>query len=152
MTDIAARDMAATRTLEGTVRAAATGDEAAFARLVAEHHPAMARVAYVICGDAGPRATRPKPPGRSRGAGSAHSGIPPRFGHGSWPSPPTRLVRPCVDVDGSRSWISRIRSPWHVAPIPGLAYRRAETRFPGPEKVVAFYPMLPHGKAVEYGS
>jgi RNA polymerase sigma-70 factor (ECF subfamily) len=31
---------------------AAGGDEAAFARLVAEHQPAMARVAYVICGDA----------------------------------------------------------------------------------------------------
>jgi RNA polymerase sigma-70 factor, ECF subfamily len=35
-----------------TVRSAATGDEAAFARLIAAHHAAMARVAYVICGDA----------------------------------------------------------------------------------------------------
>jgi RNA polymerase sigma-70 factor (ECF subfamily) len=35
-----------------TVRSAATGDEIAFARLVAEHHASMARVAYVVCGDA----------------------------------------------------------------------------------------------------
>ena len=35
-----------------TVRLAADGDEVAFARLVAEHHASMARVAYVICGDA----------------------------------------------------------------------------------------------------
>jgi RNA polymerase sigma-70 factor (ECF subfamily) len=34
------------------VARAATGDEAAFARLVAAHHDDMARVAYVICGDA----------------------------------------------------------------------------------------------------
>jgi len=39
-------------TIESTVRSAATGDELAFARLVAEHHAAMARVAYVITGDA----------------------------------------------------------------------------------------------------
>jgi RNA polymerase sigma factor (sigma-70 family) len=38
--------------LEATVRSAATGDEIAFARLVAEHHASMARVAYVVCGDA----------------------------------------------------------------------------------------------------
>jgi RNA polymerase sigma-70 factor (ECF subfamily) len=38
--------------VERTVALAATGDEAAFARLVAEHHAAMARVAYVIVGDA----------------------------------------------------------------------------------------------------
>ena len=38
--------------LEGTVQRAARGDEAAFARLIAEHHAAMARVAFVICGDA----------------------------------------------------------------------------------------------------
>jgi RNA polymerase sigma-70 factor (ECF subfamily) len=37
---------------EATVRSAATGDEVAFARLVAEHHTSMARVAYVVCGDA----------------------------------------------------------------------------------------------------
>jgi RNA polymerase sigma factor (sigma-70 family) len=42
-------------TVEATVRSAATGDEVAFARLVAEHHASMARVAYVICGD--PEAT-----------------------------------------------------------------------------------------------
>jgi RNA polymerase sigma factor (sigma-70 family) len=34
------------------VRLAAKGDEAAFTRLVAEHRESMARVAYVICGDA----------------------------------------------------------------------------------------------------
>jgi RNA polymerase sigma-70 factor (ECF subfamily) len=34
-----------------TVRLAASGDEAAFARLVETHHAGMARVAYVICGD-----------------------------------------------------------------------------------------------------
>ena len=39
-----------------TVRLAAQGDEAAFTRLVAEHREAMARVAFVICGD--PEATR----------------------------------------------------------------------------------------------
>jgi RNA polymerase sigma-70 factor (ECF subfamily) len=38
--------------IESTVRSAATGDEIAFARLVAEHHASMARVAYVVCGDA----------------------------------------------------------------------------------------------------
>lgn len=48
MTDILARDTAA---IEATVRSAATGDEIAFARLVAEHHASMARVAFVICGD-----------------------------------------------------------------------------------------------------
>lgn len=49
MTDILAGDLTATESL---VRAAARGDEIAFARLVAEHHPSMARVAFVICGDA----------------------------------------------------------------------------------------------------
>jgi RNA polymerase sigma-70 factor (ECF subfamily) len=49
MTGLVARDATA---LESTVRSAATGDELAFARLVAEHHAAMARVAYVITGDA----------------------------------------------------------------------------------------------------
>ena len=34
------------------VRQAASGDQVAFARLVAEHHPAMMRVAYVIAGNA----------------------------------------------------------------------------------------------------
>ena len=37
--------------IEATVRSAATGDEIAFARIVAEHHAAMARVAFVITGD-----------------------------------------------------------------------------------------------------
>ena len=37
--------------LEATVRSAAIGDEVAFARLVAEHHASMARVAFVVCGD-----------------------------------------------------------------------------------------------------
>jgi RNA polymerase sigma-70 factor (ECF subfamily) len=38
--------------MASTVRLAAEGDEAAFTRLVAEHRESMARVAYVICGDA----------------------------------------------------------------------------------------------------
>jgi DNA-directed RNA polymerase specialized sigma24 family protein len=36
---------------EALVAQAATGDQAAFARLVAEHHASMARVAYTITGD-----------------------------------------------------------------------------------------------------
>ena len=39
-------------TLDGTVQRAARGDEAAFASLISEHHASMARVAFVICGDA----------------------------------------------------------------------------------------------------
>lgn len=38
--------------MERSINLAANGDEAAFSRLVAEHHAAMARVAYVIAGDA----------------------------------------------------------------------------------------------------
>ena len=49
MTDVAVRDATA---LETTVRRAAAGDESAFARLVAEHHASMTRVAFVIVGDA----------------------------------------------------------------------------------------------------
>ena len=49
MTTILTGDAAA---FEATARAAATGDEVAFVRLIAQHHAAMARVAYVICGDA----------------------------------------------------------------------------------------------------
>jgi RNA polymerase sigma-70 factor (ECF subfamily) len=49
MTDILLGDVTA---LEATVRSAADGDQAAFARLVAEHHASMARVAFVISGDA----------------------------------------------------------------------------------------------------
>jgi RNA polymerase sigma-70 factor (ECF subfamily) len=49
MSDILLGDAAA---LEATVRSAATGDHAAFAQLVAEHHAFMARVAFVIAGDA----------------------------------------------------------------------------------------------------
>lgn len=42
----------ATSTLaDATVRKAAAGDEVAFARLVAEHHASMTKVAYVISGD-----------------------------------------------------------------------------------------------------
>jgi RNA polymerase sigma-70 factor (ECF subfamily) len=37
--------------IEATVRSAATGDQVAFSRLVAEHHTSMARVAFVVCGD-----------------------------------------------------------------------------------------------------
>jgi RNA polymerase sigma-70 factor (ECF subfamily) len=36
---------------EAIVRRAASGDDAAFARLVAAHHGAMARVAFVVTGD-----------------------------------------------------------------------------------------------------
>ena len=39
-------------TAQATVRLAGQGDEVAFARLVTEHHASMARIAYVICGDA----------------------------------------------------------------------------------------------------
>jgi RNA polymerase sigma-70 factor, ECF subfamily len=49
MTDIALVDATAVATM---VRLAADGDEPAFARLVAEHHASMARVAYVVTGDA----------------------------------------------------------------------------------------------------
>src|SRR4051812_20059580 len=54
MTDIAVQDATNREAiaLEATVRLAARGDERAFDRLVSEHHAAMSRVAYVICGDA----------------------------------------------------------------------------------------------------
>jgi RNA polymerase sigma factor (sigma-70 family) len=48
MMDVAVHDAPARET---TVRLAAQGDEAAFTRLVSEHRDAMARVAFVICGD-----------------------------------------------------------------------------------------------------
>lgn len=38
-------------TLRTMVASAATGDEVAFARIVAAHHDDMARVAFVVCGD-----------------------------------------------------------------------------------------------------
>ncbi len=44
----------AARSLEGAgsaVERALAGDETAFARLIADHHPSMIRVAYVITGD-----------------------------------------------------------------------------------------------------
>ena len=49
MTDLLAGDLTAIDTM---VRSAANGNEVAFAQLVAEHHASMARVAFVICGDA----------------------------------------------------------------------------------------------------
>jgi len=49
VTDLTLVDATAVAT---TFRLAADGDEPAFARLVAEHHAAMARVAYVVTGDA----------------------------------------------------------------------------------------------------
>ena len=49
MTELAIPEVS---TNPATVRQAAAGDEAAFARLVAEHHAPMARVAYAITGDA----------------------------------------------------------------------------------------------------
>jgi RNA polymerase sigma-70 factor (ECF subfamily) len=48
MSDIAVHDAPL---VVSTVRLAAQGDEASFTRLVAEHRVAMARVAFVICGD-----------------------------------------------------------------------------------------------------
>jgi RNA polymerase sigma factor (sigma-70 family) len=49
VTDLTMHDVTAP---DPTVRLAADGDQAAFARLVAEHHPSMVRVAYAISGDA----------------------------------------------------------------------------------------------------
>lgn len=49
MTELAIRDTAA---IESIVARAAGGDEKAFAQLVAENHPSMARVAYAITGEA----------------------------------------------------------------------------------------------------
>src|ERR1041385_4586919 len=37
--------------LRSMVASAATGDEIAFARIVAAHHDDMARVSFVVCGD-----------------------------------------------------------------------------------------------------
>jgi RNA polymerase sigma-70 factor, ECF subfamily len=48
MTEVAIQEELA---LDSNVARAATGDEVAFARLIAEHHAAMARVAYAITGD-----------------------------------------------------------------------------------------------------
>ena len=48
MTEVAIRDAGA---IESVVARATAGDETAFARLVTEHHPSMARVAYAITGD-----------------------------------------------------------------------------------------------------
>ena len=51
MRDIATLDSGGRDSTESTVRRAAAGDEAAFERLVADHHAAMSRVAYVVAGD-----------------------------------------------------------------------------------------------------
>lgn len=48
MTDLAVADTSPSVSI---VRLAAAGDQAAFARLVAEHHASMARVAYAIVGN-----------------------------------------------------------------------------------------------------
>jgi RNA polymerase sigma-70 factor (ECF subfamily) len=48
MTEVAIREAPAT---DSIVARAASGDEVAFARLIAEHHASMARVAYAISGD-----------------------------------------------------------------------------------------------------
>jgi DNA-directed RNA polymerase specialized sigma24 family protein len=37
--------------VDDTVAQAASGDEVAFARLIAEHHEPMVRAAYVVVGD-----------------------------------------------------------------------------------------------------
>ena len=50
MTEVAIQDAAAP-TSDGLVARAATGDEAAFARLIDEHHASMARVAFAVTGD-----------------------------------------------------------------------------------------------------
>jgi RNA polymerase sigma-70 factor (ECF subfamily) len=57
VTDLAVADASPTAS---TVRLAAAGDQAAFARLVSEHHASMARVAYAIVGstDAAAEATQ----------------------------------------------------------------------------------------------
>jgi RNA polymerase sigma-70 factor, ECF subfamily len=49
VTDLTINDATAP---DPTVRLAADGDQAAFARLVDEHHPSMTRVAFAIAGDA----------------------------------------------------------------------------------------------------
>ena len=49
MTDLAISDASRDN---ATVRLAAAGDQAAFTRLVSEHHASMARVAYAITGNA----------------------------------------------------------------------------------------------------
>src|ERR671916_3497578 len=41
----------ANEALVAAVRLAATGDEAAFTRIIEAHHDDMTKVAYVICGD-----------------------------------------------------------------------------------------------------
>ena len=51
MTDIAVTERLA-EGVDATVRRAAGGDTAAFTELVVAHHAAMARVAYVVSGDA----------------------------------------------------------------------------------------------------
>ncbi len=51
MTDIAVTERHADN-VDATVRRAAGGDTAAFTELVVAHHAAMARVAYVVSGDA----------------------------------------------------------------------------------------------------
>src|SRR3712207_6562688 len=49
MSELTISDLAGTST---TVELAATGDAAAFARLVDLYQPSMAKVAYTVCGDA----------------------------------------------------------------------------------------------------
>jgi RNA polymerase sigma-70 factor, ECF subfamily len=49
MTEVAIQEAASTAI--SLVARAASGDEVAFAHLIAEHHPAMARVAYAVAGD-----------------------------------------------------------------------------------------------------
>lgn len=52
MGDVGHHDPALTPTgMSASVAAAASGDETAFARIVAEYHDDMSRVAYVICQD-----------------------------------------------------------------------------------------------------
>ena len=83
-----------------TVQRAAAGNEAAFAALVAEHHAAMARVAYVILGDRDAAQDAVQSHGRTPGDGWAPSATRRRSGPGSSPSRQTRHETPCGDNGG----------------------------------------------------
>ena len=67
-------------TVATTVDRAAAGDHEAFARLIADHHGDMMRVAHVITGIPRARATRFNRPGRSPGAAGWSTG--PKSGAG----------------------------------------------------------------------
>ena len=124
MTDILARDLAAT---EALVQSAATGDEIAFARLVAEHHASMARVAFVICGDAD--ATRDA-------VQSAWTIAWRRMGSLRDPL----QVRPWLVATGARFDPFRVSINW-------MDYRLDDLASTG-DPVISIIPLLPHGEWV----